>query len=312
MLSLLTKPQAILTHESDLDGLLSGVLLNRLAQKIYGIDVPVYSFHYNEWRQRPMRETSAWVADFCFEPRLDKPEWVIIDHHPYEGQPKNATIIFSAEKSASLLCYELCKEAGIQSEKLDKLVHYSNIADLFLQTDPDFVTACDYANLVKTYGFWNLLAIVDGRIEDLIDHPLLEVMEVKRKVEDPIGFAWSSKNIIQISNQVGVVETIVGNNNLIINRLLDEGISKYPVLMTLYKRSNGQMFASIRSRNGEAIKIAELLKGGGHPNACGAILPKTVRNFNDAIEYLKKVLNPTIAKTQGLNSLEAIFENLDM
>jgi oligoribonuclease NrnB/cAMP/cGMP phosphodiesterase (DHH superfamily) len=312
MLSLLTKPQAILTHESDLDGFLSGVLLKRLAQKLYGVDVPIYSFHYNEWRQRQMRETSAWVADFCYEPRLDKQEWVIIDHHPYEGQPKNATIIFDSNKSASLLCYELCKQVGIQSEKLDRLIHYSNVADLFLQTDPDFTIACDYANLVKTYGFWNLLTIIDGRIEDLIDHPLLEVMEIKRKVEDPIGFSWSSKNIIQINNQVGVVETIIGNNNLIINRLLDEGVSKYPVLMTLYKRSNGLIFASIRSRNGEALKIAEILKGGGHPNACGAVLPKTVRTFDDAIEYLKKVLNPSISNKQGLNSLEAIFENLDM
>jgi len=82
--------------------------------------------------------------------------------------------------------------------------------------------------------------------------------------------------------------------------------------MTLYKRSNGLIFASIRSRNGEALKIAEILKGGGHPNACGAVLPKTVRTFDDAIEYLKKVLNPSISNKQGLNSLEAIFENLDM
>ena len=33
----LPRPEVILTHESDLDGLVSGVLLQRLAEKIFGI-----------------------------------------------------------------------------------------------------------------------------------------------------------------------------------------------------------------------------------------------------------------------------------
>jgi hypothetical protein len=158
-------------------------LLKRLAQKLYSIETEIKSFHYNEWKQRQINEEAAWVSDFSFEPRLDKPNWVIIDHHPYEHQPKNATVIFDANKSAGLLCYELCKSAGIQSEELDLLVHYSNVADLFLEDDPDFILANDYANLVKTYGFWNLLALIGGRIESLLNHPLLEVMAIKRKLE---------------------------------------------------------------------------------------------------------------------------------
>ena len=46
------------------------------------------------------------------------------------------------------------------------------------------------------------------------------------------------------------------------------------------------------SRNGEALPIAKLLQGGGHPNACGASLPKTIQRIPDAVEYLKKTLNP--------------------
>ncbi len=311
MLSSLTKPEVILTHESDFDGMLSGVLLKRLAQSLYSIEVPIKSYHYNEWKNRQMNESSAWVAHFSIERPLDKPYWVIIDHHPYEHQPKNAALIHDSNKSASLLCYELCKQAGIQSRELDLLVHYSNVADLFLQEDPDFIIASDYANLVKTYGFWNLLAVVDGRVEALLNHPLLEVMAVKRKIEDPIGFEWSSRNIIPITKEVGVVETIIGNNNLIVNRLLEERITSFSVLITLYRRSNGAIFASIRSRNGEALKTAECLNGGGHPNASGAMLPKSVKTFNDAIEYLKRALNPTLSKDKGLNSLEAIFESLE-
>jgi len=71
----LPKPEVIITHESDLDGLLSGALLQRLAQKLFGMDVPLEAYHYNFWKQRDLRERSAWVADFTFEPRLDKPDW---------------------------------------------------------------------------------------------------------------------------------------------------------------------------------------------------------------------------------------------
>ena len=37
---------------------------------------------------------------------------------------------------------------------------------------------------------------------------------------------------------------------------------------------------------------AKLLQGGGHPNACGAGLPKHIQRIPDAVEYLKKTLNP--------------------
>ena len=48
-----------------------------------------------------------------------------------------------------------------------------------------------------------------------MDHPLLEVMSVKRRVEDPLGFEWSRKNIVEISPTVGFVDTVVGNTNLV-------------------------------------------------------------------------------------------------
>ena len=66
---------------------------------------------------------------------------------------------------------------------LDRLVQLSNVADLFLDDDPDFVLANDYANLVKSYQFWNLYRLIDGQLEQLLDHPLLEVMAV-----NPVGY----------------------------------------------------------------------------------------------------------------------------
>jgi len=83
----------ILTHESDLDGLVAGVLLQRLAKKMFGVDVRMEAFHYNNWKQREPRERAAWVTDLNFEARLDKPDWVVIDHHATEAPAKAAHLI---------------------------------------------------------------------------------------------------------------------------------------------------------------------------------------------------------------------------
>jgi oligoribonuclease NrnB/cAMP/cGMP phosphodiesterase (DHH superfamily) len=303
-----TKPEVIITHESDLDGLLAGVLLQRLAKKLFDTDVPLEAYHYNQWKQRELREKAAWVADFTFEPRLDKSEWMIVDHHVTESAPKNALLIHDVNKSAALLCYELCKEHGLASPPLDRLVHLNNVADLFLENDPDFVLAGDFANLVKVYQFWNLHVLIGGQIEKLLDHPLLEVMAMKRRIEDPLGFEWSKHNITEISPTVGYVDTVVGNNNLVVHQLLEEQAVKYPVLVTLFRRGN-LVFASFRSRNGEALKVAEKFQGGGHANAAGALLPKSIRYIPDAVEYLKQVLNPK--RDTPLNSLENLFASIE-
>src|SRR5207302_3128796 len=242
---------------------------------------------------RDLREKAGWITDLTFEQRLDKPNWAIIDHHVTEIAPKSAVLIHDLNKSAGLLCYELCQQQGLGSPALDRLVHLNNVADLFLEEDPDFVLASDYANLVKIYQFWNLYALINGEIEKLLDHPLLEVMAVKRRIEDPLGLAWSKENITEIAPTVGFVDTVIGNNNLIVHQLLEEKATHYPVLATLFRRTNNVIIASFRSRNGEALKIAEKLQGGGHANACGATLPRSVKTIPDAINYLKQVLNPT-------------------
>jgi len=304
----LTRPEVIITHESDLDGLLAGVLLQRLAKKLFDTNVPLEAYHYNFWKQRELRERCAWVADFTFEPRLDKPEWVVFDHHVTEVAPKYARLIHDVNKSAASLVYELCRQGGLGSPALDRLVHLNNVADLFLEDDPDFVVAGDYASLVKVYQFWNLHALIDGQIEKLLDHPLIEVMATKRRIENPLGFEWSKNNVTELSPTAGYVDTVVGNNNLVVHRLLEEQATKYQVLVTLFRRGN-LVFASFRSRDGEALKVAEKFQGGGHANAAGAILPKSIRNIPDAVEYLRQILNPR--RDTPLNSLENLFASIE-
>jgi len=305
----LPKPEVIITHESDLDGLVAGLLLQRLAQKIYGEKVPLAAYHYNYWKQRDLRERAAWVTDFTFETRMDKQDWLVVDHHVTEVAPKNAHLHHDIKKSAGLLCYELCQQNGLGSPALDRLVHLNDVADLFLENDPDFDVAGDYAGLVKIYQFWNLHGLIGGELEKLLDHPLLEVMAVKRRVEDPIGYECSKKNISEITPTLGFVDNIVGNTNSIVHQLLERGATKYTVLVTLFRRSNA-IFASFRSRNGEARKVAEKFQGGGHANAAGALLPKSVRTVEEGVDFLRQMLN---AKHEtGLNNLESLFAGLEV
>jgi hypothetical protein len=181
---------------------------------------------------------------------------------------------------------------------------------LFLDKDPDFALAGDYASLVKCYQFWNLHTVLGGDLEKLLHHALLEVMAMKRRVEDPIGLDWSRKHIVELSADVGFVDTVIGSSNQIVHQLLETGATKYPVLMTLFRRSNA-IFASFRSRNGEALKIALKFQGGGHANAAGAILPKAVRSIEDGIDFVQKALNPKPVANASLNNLESLFAGLE-
>lgn len=307
----LPKPQVIVTHESDLDGLVSGVLLQRLAKKVFAEEIPLEAHHYHSWRQREPREASAWICDLSFEARVDKPNWLIVDHHATDIAPKRAQFVHDLTKSAGTLCYEICRDHELASPELDRLVHLNNVSDLFIESDPDFVLACDYANLVKVYGFWNLHALLNGRIESLLDHPLLEVMQVKRRIEDPLGYEWSRNNVQALSPTVGYVDTVVGNNNLIVHQLLERQATPYAVLLTLFRKANGVIIASLRSRNGEALKVAEKLQGGGHANAAGATMPKSVRSIPEALVFLRQVFMPVARNDAPLNNLESLFANIE-
>jgi hypothetical protein len=303
----LVEPQVVLTHESDLDGLVSGLLLQRLAREMFTTDVGLEAYHYQGWKARQLSERTAWVSDFTFEARLDRNSWLVVDHHASEAKPSAAQLIHDPNKSASRLCYELCKEHGIASPELDRIVELTDIGDLFQETHADFVEACDYANLVKSYGFWNLHSLIGGRIEGLLDHPLLEVMRIKRKVEDPIGLAWAKDHVEALSPEVGLVRPVVGNTNVIVHQLLEQCVTPHAVLATLFKKGNGAFIVSFRSRNGEALKVATRLDGGGHPNASGTTLPRSVNDHEGAAEYIRQRLNPTLPAS-SLNGMEDLIQ----
>lgn len=191
----LSRPEVICTHESDLDGLLSGLLLQRLARGLFDANVPLEAYNYQGWKARRMPEEAAWVADFAFEARFDRPGWLVVDHHTSSYVPQRARSLHDVGRSASMLCYGLLLEHGLGSAELGRLVHLADVGDLFLEGDPDFADACDYAALVKAYGFWGLHAVIAGVPEALLGHPLLEVMRVRRRIEDPIGYDLALRDV---------------------------------------------------------------------------------------------------------------------
>lgn len=303
----LPQPEVILTHESDLDGFVAGHLLVRLAQHSFGVEPRFEAWNTNAWQQRPLREASAWVTDLAFDARLDRANWLVVDHHPPLARPARARLVHDSAKSAALLAYDLCREHGLGNARLDRLVHLTNVGDLFLEDDPDFDAAHDYAALLKNWPFWSLSRFIAGDLESLVDHPLLEVVRARRRVEDPLGLEWSRRRILTVTPELAVVETAVGNANLIVHQLLREQAVPQPVLATVVKKG-GQWVASFRSRNGAALGIAEKFRGGGHPNAAGAVLPRSVTGVADAAEYMRRALQP--AAVDGLTSLESAFAGL--
>lgn len=293
---LLARPEVILTHESDLDGFVSGLLLQRLAKQIFGEDIELQAYHYQGWKMRALREDVAWVADFTLEARMDRVNWLVLDHHNTPTRAKLAHWIHDPTKSAARLCYDLAVTHGLGSPRLERIVHLTNLGDLFLEDDPEFGLSCDYASLVKTYGFWNLHQILNGDLEAILDHPLLEVMATKRRVEDPIGYALTVGNQTELSPAIGTVRPPIGNTNLIVHRLLNTGDTKYSVLVSIYRKGMGSFVVSFRSRQGEALAVAQKFEGGGgHPNAAGAMLPRGINSYDDAVEYLRLRLNTNSA-----------------
>ena len=63
---------------------------------------------------------------------------------------------------------------------------------------------------------------------------------------------------MEINPTVGCVDTVIGNTNLIVHQLLESNTTKYPVLPhTLFRKANNTVVVSLRSRGGQALKIAE-------------------------------------------------------
>ena len=203
---------------------------------------------------------------------MDKPNWAMIDRHATETPAKSAHLIHDLNKSAGLLCYELCKEQGMGSPELDRLVHLTTWRTCFWRTTR-FHAGQRLRQPRQGVPVLERALADPGRIEALLDHPLLEVMAVKRRIENPLGFAWSRENVSQISPTVGCVDTIIGNNNLIVHQLLKQKASPYPVLLTLFRRPRAWSRETAQPQ-WRSVKVAEKLQGGATQMPAPPLCPR--------------------------------------
>ena len=302
------EPEIIFSHESDLDGFLSGCLLQRLCTILYDREVPLEPLSASPWTTLKRFPERAWVSDLSFSPAIDRKGWMVIDHHITDCSPDKALLVHREGHSATRLCYELLEREGGGNEKLARLVDLTDITDLYLHDHPEFPLACEYARLVKTYHFRPLYRLLGNRMESLLDHPLLQIMNLKQKVEDPVGLEWSRHRIKEIAPGIGFVPTAVGDVNRILHELLRDESLPYSTLFAMFKRPGRPVTLSIRSlENGEALHMARSLQGGGHPDAAGAVLPRSVGTFDCALVYLTRQLQPHVAFSAG--STEKLFKD---
>ena len=108
------------------------------------------------------------------------------------------------------------------------------------------------------------------------------------------------------------MDTVIGNVNLIVHQLLEEQATPFSVLLTLFVKANRTVIVSARSRNGEALGVALKLQGGGHANAAGATLPRSVQSIADAIDYLQGVLGLAAKPEAPLNNLGSLLDAVQL
>ena len=212
----------------------------------------------------------------------------MIDHHAIEIQPKSAAFIHDVTNPAGLLCYELCQQHGLGSPELDRLVHLNNVGDLFLEDDPDFVAGQRFRQPGQDLSVLESARSDRGPIGTAAGPPAAGGDGGQTPHRRPAGLRVEQAQRRGNRPAVGFVDTVVGNTNLIVHQLLEKKATQYPVLLTLFRKANNTVVVSLRSRNGEALKVAEKLQGGGHANACGATLPRSVKNIPDAVDYLRQ------------------------
>ena len=209
--------------------------------------------------------------------------------------PRAAQLIHNVGKSASLLAYELCRARTISSSPaLDRLVHFSNIADFFLPDAPDFILSTDYANLVKIYGFWNVLELIHGNLENAAQSSPAPGNGGETSRGKSYRLRVGSKSRVQrVALEVGYVETVVGNANSIVHRMLDEKV--YALIRSCSPctaKETDVMVVSLRSRTGEALKVCGKIPWRRTPKRSGIHATKVRAELRDALEYLRRTLDP--------------------
>jgi SPP1 gp7 family putative phage head morphogenesis protein len=287
----LKEPVAIYCHVDDMDGLLGGVSMQRLAWVIFGKVVPVIPMTYGNSKLINPKDP-CWTIDLDLHNHAiaDNPDCFIVDHHIWEDVPAGSYWIDGTETmSAAGMACRLFNEAiesgcgvmtNVRGMMISKNLYETvEVGDCWKDADPRFELSRDIQYFMTTIGFDAMWVRFANNIENILIAPELPYMHEKRVKDEMEQVANARQHLIPVS-WGSIVDSPAGS---FVATIIAKETNK-PV--AYIKASGVGSCVCFKSSNGEAIKLSKSLGGGGHANSAGAYIdaPKAV-----AIKKLQEV-----------------------
>ena len=318
------RPSLIYTHEADLDGFMSGLILNMVSKVLFKKGSSIRYINYDTMDKIEFRPNDAiWISDLNFPVLNLKPQKnriFIIDHHKWEQDPtdEQVTYLHNTTKSATLQCFEVLEyvvnELENSTEKrkyknivesIRELVRLTNIGDVFIQSNKeDLLKARSYSRFFIENIKPNLETphlVLGCKPKEVLysiynNSAYLNYNKTFRKnLEQDLSLY--REQLKDKSNEIkpGIFNVIYekGDYSLIFNILLEENPNIKAILTAIKNPNTGKWSLSVRSRDGKsAYYIAnKYFGGGGHPNAAGAGFPDKFVNENIVSQDLWYYIN---------------------
>ena len=141
------RPSLIYTHEADLDGFMSGLILNMVSKVLFKKGSSIRYINYDTMDKIEFRPNDAiWISDLNFPVLNLKPQKnriFIIDHHKWEQNPidEQVTYLHDTTKSATLQCFELLEYVVNELENSTEKRTYKKCYE---QREPPFFHSVQY------------------------------------------------------------------------------------------------------------------------------------------------------------------------
>lgn len=296
-------PTRIYSHDSDLDGFVSGNILYNISKILFGESPKIlYKNYHNLDEIHTDKGEVIWVSDLNYNKSMDNrlnDLMFIVDHHRWEPDPIDCTpenpfcdkiyYIHDTTKSASLLCFELLetivnnlnnnpnKEKYLKYiENIRDLVKWTNIGDIFKYNSTDeLIEARSYARYFNDFikpDLLNAHDILNCKEKDIL--PVFYNSYKKSNYYENYknqltqSLMYYEKELNKKRNEIypGIFNLVYdkGDYSMIFNILLEKHQNIKAILTAIRNPNTGDWSLSVRSKDGKtAFYIAKKYFSGG-------------------------------------------------